>query len=74
MQNTKYITVDMCLTLAVSLLRILSFTQGLLKKHEAFETDFTVHRDRVSDVCTNGEELIKKVGTTPRPEEMHLLN
>lgn len=35
--------------------------QGLLKKHEAFETDFTVHRDRVNDVCANGEELIKKV-------------
>ncbi len=37
------------------------FQQGLLKKHEAFETDFTVHRDRVNDVCANGEELIKKV-------------
>lgn len=35
--------------------------QGLLKKHEAFETDFTVHRDRVNDVCSNGDELIKKV-------------
>uniref|UniRef100_A0AAQ4S231 Spectrin alpha, non-erythrocytic 1 n=1 Tax=Gasterosteus aculeatus aculeatus TaxID=481459 RepID=A0AAQ4S231_GASAC len=41
----------------------LAAVQGLLKKHEAFETDFTVHRDRVSDVCTNGEELIKKVLT-----------
>uniref|UniRef100_A0A8C9XPB5 Spectrin alpha, non-erythrocytic 1 n=1 Tax=Sander lucioperca TaxID=283035 RepID=A0A8C9XPB5_SANLU len=38
----------------------LAAVQGLLKKHEAFETDFTVHRDRVNDVCTNGEELIKK--------------
>lgn len=38
-----------------------SCLQGLLKKHEAFETDFTVHRDRVNDVCANGEELIKKV-------------
>lgn len=35
--------------------------QGLLKKHEAFETDFTVHKDRVNDVCTNGQDLIKKV-------------
>lgn len=35
--------------------------QGLLKKHEAFETDFTVHRDRVNDVCANGDELINKV-------------
>uniref|UniRef100_A0A671XUY3 Spectrin alpha chain, non-erythrocytic 1 n=1 Tax=Sparus aurata TaxID=8175 RepID=A0A671XUY3_SPAAU len=39
----------------------LAAVQGLLKKHEAFETDFTVHRDRVNDVCANGEELIKKV-------------
>ncbi|KAL4609564.1 spectrin alpha chain, non-erythrocytic 1-like isoform X10 [Arapaima gigas] len=38
----------------------LAAVQGLLKKHEAFETDFTVHKDRVSDVCANGEELIKK--------------
>uniref|UniRef100_A0A8C2PW50 Spectrin alpha, non-erythrocytic 1 n=1 Tax=Cyprinus carpio TaxID=7962 RepID=A0A8C2PW50_CYPCA len=35
----------------------LAAVQGLLKKHEAFETDFTVHRDRVNDVCTNGDEL-----------------
>uniref|UniRef100_A0A669B8N3 Spectrin alpha chain, non-erythrocytic 1 n=1 Tax=Oreochromis niloticus TaxID=8128 RepID=A0A669B8N3_ORENI len=41
----------------------LAAVQGLLKKHEAFETDFTVHRDRVNDVCANGEELIKKVLT-----------
>ncbi|ROL47439.1 Spectrin alpha chain, non-erythrocytic 1 [Anabarilius grahami] len=38
----------------------LAAVQGLLKKHEAFETDFTVHRDRVNDVCSNGDELIKK--------------
>lgn len=35
--------------------------QGLLKKHEAFETDFTVHKDRVKDVCANGQDLVKKV-------------
>ncbi|KPP71819.1 spectrin alpha chain, non-erythrocytic 1-like [Scleropages formosus] len=39
----------------------LAAVQGLLKKHEAFETDFTVHRDRVNDVCANGDELISKV-------------
>ncbi|KAG9477643.1 hypothetical protein GDO78_012912 [Eleutherodactylus coqui] len=38
----------------------LAAIQGLLKKHEAFETDFTVHKDRVHDVCTNGEDLIQK--------------
>uniref|UniRef100_A0A8C9WNN3 Spectrin alpha chain, non-erythrocytic 1 n=1 Tax=Scleropages formosus TaxID=113540 RepID=A0A8C9WNN3_SCLFO len=38
----------------------LAAVQGLLKKHEAFETDFTVHRDRVNDVCANGDELINK--------------
>lgn len=41
----------------------LAAVQGLLKKHEAFETDFSVHRDRVNDVCSNGDELIKKVNT-----------
>uniref|UniRef100_A0A8B9CMQ7 Spectrin alpha chain, non-erythrocytic 1 n=1 Tax=Anser brachyrhynchus TaxID=132585 RepID=A0A8B9CMQ7_9AVES len=39
----------------------LAAIQGLLKKHEAFETDFTVHKDRVNDVCANGEDLIKKL-------------
>lgn len=39
--------------------------QGLLKKHEAFETDFTVHKDRVNDVCTNGQDLVKKVSLAP---------
>ncbi|KAM8933889.1 spectrin alpha chain, non-erythrocytic 1 isoform 4-T4 [Pelodytes ibericus] len=38
----------------------LAAIQGLLKKHEAFETDFTVHKDRVHDVCTSGEDLIQK--------------
>ncbi|KAL7978493.1 hypothetical protein Chor_004310 [Crotalus horridus] len=38
----------------------LAAIQGLLKKHEAFETDFTVHKDRVNDVCANGEDLIQK--------------
>lgn len=46
--------------LTIFALNVLLF-QGLLKKHEAFETDFTVHRDRVNDVCANGDELIKKV-------------
>uniref|UniRef100_A0A4W4GYX2 Spectrin alpha chain, non-erythrocytic 1 n=1 Tax=Electrophorus electricus TaxID=8005 RepID=A0A4W4GYX2_ELEEL len=35
----------------------LAAVQGLLKKHEAFETDFTVHRDRVNDVCANGDDM-----------------
>ncbi|XP_063792531.1 spectrin alpha chain, non-erythrocytic 1 isoform X8 [Pseudophryne corroboree] len=38
----------------------LAAIQGLLKKHEAFETDFTVHKERVHDVCTNGQDLIQK--------------
>ncbi|XP_072287916.1 spectrin alpha chain, non-erythrocytic 1 isoform X3 [Pyxicephalus adspersus] len=38
----------------------LAAIQGLLKKHEAFETDFTVHKERVHDVCANGEDLIGK--------------
>ncbi|CAB1318921.1 unnamed protein product [Coregonus sp. 'balchen'] len=30
----------------------LAAVQGLLKKHEAFETDFSVHRDRVNDMVS----------------------
>lgn len=32
--------------------------QGLLKKHDAFETDFAAHRDRCADICSAGENLI----------------
>lgn len=32
--------------------------QGLLKKHDAFETDFAAHRDRCTDICGAGEKLI----------------
>ncbi|XP_050699362.1 spectrin alpha chain-like isoform X2 [Eriocheir sinensis] len=32
--------------------------QGLLKKHDAFETDFAVHRDRCNDVCVAGAKLV----------------
>uniref|UniRef100_A0A0P4VTQ5 Putative beta-spectrin n=2 Tax=Rhodnius TaxID=13248 RepID=A0A0P4VTQ5_9HEMI len=32
--------------------------QGLLKKHDAFETDFAAHRDRCADICSAGESLI----------------
>uniref|UniRef100_A0A8C4WXB9 Spectrin alpha, non-erythrocytic 1 n=1 Tax=Eptatretus burgeri TaxID=7764 RepID=A0A8C4WXB9_EPTBU len=38
----------------------LAAVQGLLKKHEAFETDFAVHHERVNDVCTNAEQLVQK--------------
>lgn len=34
--------------------------QGLLKKHEAFETDFAVHRDRCQDIVDAGRNLIKE--------------
>ena len=37
----------------------LAAVQGLLKKHKAFETDFTVHRDRVADIRSQGEKLIE---------------
>ncbi|KAF4520896.1 hypothetical protein B566_EDAN010311 [Ephemera danica] len=33
--------------------------QGLLKKHDAFETDFSAHRDRCGDICAAGEKLIE---------------
>ncbi|XP_044730361.1 spectrin alpha chain isoform X3 [Chrysoperla carnea] len=34
--------------------------QGLLKKHDAFETDFAVHRDRCTDICDAGLKLINE--------------
>ncbi|KAH8239266.1 hypothetical protein KR032_002631 [Drosophila birchii] len=33
--------------------------QGLLKKHDAFETDFTAHKDRCSLICDHGSELVE---------------
>ncbi|XP_043463580.1 spectrin alpha chain [Leptopilina heterotoma] len=33
--------------------------QGLLKKHDAFETDFAAHGERCKDICEDGEKLIK---------------
>lgn len=32
--------------------------QGLLKKHDAFETDFAAHNDRCSDICEQGASLV----------------
>lgn len=32
--------------------------QGLLKKHDALETDFVVHRDRCFDICDAGNKLV----------------
>ena len=37
------------------------FSQGLLKKHEAFETDLEVHRERVQDIEDAGNQLIEQV-------------
>lgn len=32
--------------------------QGLLKKHDAFDTDFLTHRNRCSDITSSGSDLI----------------
>jgi spectrin alpha len=32
--------------------------QGLLKKHDAFEADFAVHRERCADIISAGQQLI----------------
>merc|ERR1719336_2850212 len=32
--------------------------QGLLKKHDAFETDLSVHSERCTDICEAGQKLI----------------
>lgn len=34
--------------------------QGLLKKHEVFETDFQIHRDRCTEIKNEGEKLISE--------------
>ncbi len=39
----------------------LAAVQGLLKKHDAFETDFNVHLDRCQDVTKEGDKLIQEV-------------
>merc|ERR1719334_1559178 len=36
----------------------LAAVQGLLKKHDAFETDFQVRRDRCADIRRDGDKLI----------------
>merc|ERR1719259_58066 len=33
--------------------------QGLLKKHDAFETDLSVHSERCNDICAAGQKLIE---------------
>ncbi|XP_072162112.1 spectrin alpha chain [Bemisia tabaci] len=33
--------------------------QGLLKKHDAFETDFAVHRDRCGEISSAGSKLME---------------
>lgn len=32
--------------------------QGLLKKHDAFETDFDAHSNRCADICAAGKQLM----------------
>jgi spectrin alpha len=34
--------------------------QGLLKKHDAFEADFAVHRERAADIIAAGNQLIQE--------------
>ena len=34
--------------------------QGLLKKHDAFEADFAVHRERAADIISAGNQLIQE--------------
>lgn len=36
----------------------LAAVQGLLKKHDAFETDMKVHEDKCNDICAEGQKLI----------------
>ncbi|XP_077987102.1 spectrin alpha chain, non-erythrocytic 1-like isoform X2 [Glandiceps talaboti] len=38
----------------------LAAVQGLLKKHKAFQTDFSVHKERIADIQRAGEKLISE--------------
>lgn len=33
--------------------------QGLIKKHDAFETDLAAHKDRCNDICQAGDQLVR---------------
>ncbi len=37
----------------------LAAAQGLIKKHDAFETDFNVHKERLNEIIRQGESLIE---------------
>jgi len=37
----------------------LAAAQGLIKKHDAFETDFNVHKERVEEIVKQGNQLIE---------------
>ena len=39
----------------------LAAVQGLLKKHDAFETDFNVHLGRCQEITKEGDKLIQEV-------------
>lgn len=34
--------------------------QGLIKKHDAFETDLAAHKDRCNDICQAGSQLVQE--------------
>jgi spectrin alpha len=36
----------------------LAAAQGLIKKHDAFNTDFDVHRERLDEICKQGQALL----------------
>ncbi|XP_077865919.1 spectrin alpha chain, non-erythrocytic 1-like [Saccoglossus kowalevskii] len=38
----------------------LAAVQGLLKKHKAFETDFSVHKERIADIQKAGQKLMEE--------------
>lgn len=38
------------------------YFKGLLKKHEAFEKDFDVHKERVKDIEKESNGLVEEVG------------
>ncbi|GFR78865.1 spectrin alpha chain [Elysia marginata] len=59
-EEESWITEKQHLLSAGDLGDTMAAVQGLLKKHEAFESDFQVHKERCADVKKEGENLIQE--------------
>ena len=60
-EHTQSMSNDVEFNWLVSLLLLNDSSQTLQKKHEAFESDLEVHKQRVGDIRAVGEKLISEV-------------